>query len=149
MPKIDSTEEGVIDSSPLVVYHAVLGEYSAMTHWSPGVDFKPRDGKPFDCEGTICDMTAHSHGLSSKFSAKIIGLVEGKSIEMELTGALKGNEKWTFEPFEGKTKVQVHLDAKTNSLMVSLFSPIINFEKEHSKMVQSGFKGCNDYLCNK
>jgi ribosome-associated toxin RatA of RatAB toxin-antitoxin module len=149
MPKFDSIDEGKIDSSPLVVYHAVLDEYSGMTHWSPGIDFKPRDGKPFDCEGAICDMTAHNHGMSSKFSAKITKLEEGKSIEMELTGALVGNEKWTFDPFDGKTKVQVHLNAETNSLLVSLFSPFVNFEKEHSKMVQNGFKGCNDYLCHK
>jgi len=33
MPKIDVTDEAVIDAPPLVVYKAILDEFTGVTHW--------------------------------------------------------------------------------------------------------------------
>jgi hypothetical protein len=150
MPKIDVLDKGIIDSSPLTVYKAVLDEYSGRTHWMPdSLTFKPRGGKPFDCVGAICDINGHSHGASAKFSVELKKLVEGRLIEMELAGDFLGTETWTFEPTDGGTRVQLHWVGRTNKLLLSLFSPFLNVEKMHSDATQKGFKGCNSLLSKK
>ena len=94
MPKIDAINEAVIDAPPTAVYKAILNEYAGVTHWwMPVLECKKRGNKTIDCEGTICDIMAHSHGITSKFSAKVTKLEEGKSIELSLAGDFLGNEK--------------------------------------------------------
>ena len=92
MPKIDVTDEAVIDSPPMVVYKAILDEFA---------------------------------------------------------GDFVGIEEYTFEPTDGKTKVQIRLNAKTNKLLASLVSPFVNLGKGHSDNMQKGFKALNSYLSNK
>jgi len=100
-------------------------------------------------EGSFIESTIHEKGLTTKFSFKVTKIVEGKSIEYNITGDSVGNGKWTFEPAEGKTKVQFRLNAKTNRLILSLFSPFVDLEKGHSDIMQKQFKACNSYLCKK
>ena len=75
MPKINVSDQAIIDSSPQEVYKAILNEYNGVTGWvAPALEFKPRDGKPFNCEGAVCDIIGHSHGLAAHFSVKITSL---------------------------------------------------------------------------
>ena len=107
MPKFDVTDKAIIDAQPFVVYKTILDEYAGVTNWwMPILEFKPRGNKPFDCEGAICDLTAHGLGMSAKFSVKITKIVEAKSIEFDYSGDFIGTGKWTFEPEDGKTKAQ-------------------------------------------
>ncbi len=151
MPKIDVTDEAIIDSPPLVVYNAILAEFSGITHWwMPYLGFKLRGDAPVDHEGAVFDLTVFpkSRIMQSKISVKVNKIVEAKSIELDFSGDFLGTEKYTFEPTnEGKTKLQIHLDAKTNRLALSLFSPFIG--KGHSGNMQKGFKACSSYLCKK
>jgi cytochrome c oxidase assembly protein Cox11 len=95
-------------------------------------------------------MTFHySKRASSKSSFKVAKIVEAKSIEIEYAGDIVGTGTWTFEPTDGKTKVQVRFNARTNRLLMSLFSPFVNFEKRHSDTMQKGFKALNSYLSKK
>ena len=49
MPKIDVTDEAVIDSPPMVVYKAILNEYAGGTNWwMPYLEFKLRGDLPID-----------------------------------------------------------------------------------------------------
>jgi phage-related protein len=60
MPKIDVVDEAVIDSSPMVVYKAILNEYAGITHWwMPYLESKLRGDIPIDHEGAIVDITLH------------------------------------------------------------------------------------------
>ena len=42
MPKFDVTDEAVIDAKPIVVYEAILHEFSGVTHWWPMTVYKLR-----------------------------------------------------------------------------------------------------------
>ena len=113
MPKIDVTDEAVIDAPPVAVYKAILNEYAGVTHWwMPVLEFKLRGNKPFDCEGAICDLTAHGSGMSAKFSVKITKIVEAKSIEFDYSGDFLGTGKWTFEPKMEKRKHNIDLTSE-------------------------------------
>jgi hypothetical protein len=148
MPKIDVIDEAIIDSSPKAVYRAILNEYRGVTHFGmPILEFKPRG--TMDCEGAICDITAHSHGMTTKFSVKIIKMEEAKLIELQLSGDFVGIETWTFEPEGKKTNVKLHWKGATNRALFSLLSPFVSLKEEHSKAIQKQLQECNDYFCKK
>jgi uncharacterized protein YndB with AHSA1/START domain len=149
MPKIDVSDEAIIDAQPTVVYKAFLDVYAGVTNWwTPTLESKIRGNKPV-CEGAVCDVVARSHGGSSKFSVKIVKAEEPKSIEFELSGDLVGTEKYTFEPADGKTKVQLQFTGETNGRLLSVLSHFVDVGKVHSQTIQKGFKACNEYLCKK
>ena len=151
MPKIDVTDEAVIDSPPMEVYKAVLDEIAGVTHWSPpSVVYELRGEMPMVREGSIVDITLRDSGITVKMSVKYSKIMEGKSIEEEITGDFVGTGTWTFEPIEnGKTKAQFRFTARTNRLLFSFLSPFVNVGKKHSDTTQKAFKACNDYLCKK
>ena len=151
MPKMDVTDEAIIDSSPIEVYKAILNEYSGATNWwMPHLQFKPRGDNRFDCKGAVCDLVARGSGMSAKFSVKVTKLVEAKSIEFDYSGDFIGTGKWTFEPFDEKTKAQYRLNVRTNKLLFSLVAPFMkNPAKPRSDTMQKGMKALNNYLSNK
>lgn len=151
MPKIDVLNEGVINGSPMEVYKAILDEVSGTTHWwMPDIEFKLRGNTPIDSEGAVFDATINPKSrMNVKFSGKITKLVEAKLIEDEVAGDFIGTGTWTFEPIDGKTKVQYRFNVKTNRLAMSLFAPFVNFSKRNSDVTQKGFKALNSYLNKK
>jgi hypothetical protein len=149
MPKFDVVDEAVIDSPPLVVFNAILNENAGVTHWwMPYLELKPRGGTPIGCEGAIIDVTVHGR-VTSRFSAKITKIVEGRLIEIEDEGDFVGAETWTFEPIDGKTKVRSRWSVRPKRLSFVLVSPFINIGKIHSEVMQKGFKALNSYLSQK
>lgn len=150
MPRIDVTDEAIIDASPMVVYKAVFREYGGVTHWMmPYFEPKLKGDIPIDHEGAIFDVTLR-YGGTAKFSAKLTKIVEPKSVEEEYEGDFVGTGKWIFEPTEnGKTKVQFRVNLRTNRLLFSLVSPFVNMEKRHSDVMQKVFKALNSYLSKK
>jgi hypothetical protein len=101
-------------------------------------------------EGAIVDITINPKGrLKGRVSEKMIRIVEAKSIEEEVAGDFVGTREWTFEPTEGKTKVQCHFNVRTNNLLLSLVSPFSDIGKAHSNAMQKGYKALTTYLNKK
>ncbi len=151
MPKIDVTDEAIVDALPIEVYNAVLDMYAGNAEWVPSTTvYKLRGDKPCLCDGSIVDMSIRDGRVAFNVAGKFTKLVEAKLIEEEISGAFVGTGTWTFEPTkDGKTKVQYRFNAKTNKLLFSLVSPFVNIGKKHSEMMQQEFKRCNSYLCDK
>ena len=152
MPRIDVTDEAIIDVSPAEVYQAILNEFSGVTHWwMPYNGFKLRGDIPVDREGAVFDLIVFpkSRIASSKISVRVTKIVEAESIDLDFSGDFLGTEEYTFQPIDGKTKIQIHLNAKTNRLSLSMVSPFVNLGKGHSSNMQKGFKALNSYLSNK
>jgi len=151
MPRIDAIDEIIIDSSPMEVYRAILDEVAGVTHWwMPYMSFKLRGVSPIDRDGAVYDATiSPTSRLNAKFSAKMTKIVEGKLIEEEIAGCFVGTASWTFEPIDGRTKVQHRFNARTNGILYSLFSPFVNYRKNHSDLMQKGFKALKSYLNKK
>ena len=74
---------------------------------------------------------------------------EAKSIEYEVAGDFEGTGKYTFEPTDGKTKVQFRWNARPKRLSFVLLSPFVDIGKRHSDTMQKGFKALNSYLSKK
>jgi len=134
----------------MVVYKAVLDEYAGVTHWfMPYIEYKLR-GDMSVFEGAIVDATINPKTrMKIKFSTKVTRIVEGKSIEEEYAGDFVGTGKWTFEPTDGKTKLQQRQNTRTNKLLFSIVAPLVKVEKGHSDTMQKGFKALNSYLSTK
>jgi uncharacterized protein YndB with AHSA1/START domain len=149
MPKIDVVDEAIIDSSPNVVFRAILNEAAGDTHWwMPHWESKVRGETPIDHEGGIVDITIHRSG-TPKFSGKTTKIVEDKLIELEFAGDFVGTGAWTFEPLDGKTKVKYRWNVRPKRLSFVLLSPFIDMAKTHSDVMQKGFKALNNYLSQK
>jgi uncharacterized protein YndB with AHSA1/START domain len=148
MPRIDAIDEVIIDSPPMVVFKAILDEVAGVTHWwMPYMEFKLRGDIPIDREGAIYDATiSPTSRMNAKFSAKMTKIVEGKLLEEEVAGCFVGTASWTFEPTDGKTKAQHRFNARTNGILYSLFSPFVDYRKNHSDIMEKGFKALNSYL---
>lgn len=145
MPKIESLDEAVIESQPMVVYKAVLNEYGGVTHWwMPIHESKLRGDSPI-AEGAVVDIAIHRTG-NVKFSYKITKLVEGKLINMDISGDFVGTGSCTFEPEGDKTKMQFRWNVKIAKLGFVILSPFVSIAKGHSEVMQAGFKALNSFL---
>ena len=151
MPRIDSVDEIIIDSPPIVVYKALLDEVSGVTNWwMPHMAFKLKGDIPINHEGAVYEAIINpTSRMNAKFSAKITKLVEGKLIEEEVSGSFVGTASWTFEPIDRKTRAQHRFNARTNGILYSIFSPFVDYRKNHSDIMQKGFKALNNYLSKK
>jgi len=149
MPKIDVTDEVIIDSPPLVVFKAILNEIAGVTHWwMPHLECRLRGETPVDREGAIFDVTIHGR-WTPRWTAKITKIVEGRLIEVEQEGDFAGTGTWTFEPTDGKTKVRFRWNVRPKRLLFVLVSPFVNIGKRHSNVMQKGFKALKSYLSQK
>jgi uncharacterized protein YndB with AHSA1/START domain len=151
MPKIETISEAMIDSPPLVVYKAFLDEISGVTNWwMPHMQYKLRGNMPIDREGAIFDAIINpTSRMNAKFSAKVTKIVKGKLLEDDISGCFIGKGKWTFEPTNGKTKMQFHMNARTNGIIYTIFAPFVNYKKNHINIMDKGFKALNNYLNKK
>jgi hypothetical protein len=115
-----------------------------MPHW----ESKLRKETPVNREGTIFDVTVHGKH-TPRFSSRIMKVVEAKLIEVEVRGDFEGTGKWTFEPTNGKTRVQFRWNVRPKRLSFILASPFVDMGKIHSDVTQKGFKALNSYLNQK
>ena len=151
LPRIDAIDEVIIDSAPIEVYKALLDEVSGVTHWwMPYMAFKLKGDIPIDQEGAVYEATiSPTSRMNVKFSAKMTEIVEGKLIEEEVSGSFIGTASWTFEQIDGKTKAKHQFNARTNGLIYSIFAPFVDYRKNHSEIMQKGFKALISYLSKK
>jgi hypothetical protein len=149
MPKIDVTDESIIDAEPSIVFKALLDEFEgAKNWWIPHWEAKPIGDVPFRQVGGIIEITVHRIG-KPRWSAKSTEIIQNKFLKAEFfKGDFLGTGEWTLEPLEEKTKVKFRFNVKTNKLLFTLVSS--NFIGNiHSDVMQKGFKALNDYLNKK
>jgi hypothetical protein len=150
MVKVDVADEFVVDASPKMVYKAILDMYAGVSSpWVSSTKVLKLRGGGSVCEGAICDITVRAKGVTTKTSDKMTKIVEGKLIEYEETGDFVGSGKFTFEPTDGKTKMQLQRNVRTNRLLFSFLAHFINLKKTHSDMAQQEIKALNSYLSQK
>ena len=151
MSNVDFTEEAIIDAAPEAVMKAVMNEIEGRTYWWTEMDQKVRGGPlaPGESlENRIVDAVAHGTP-TTKFTYKVIKLVEGKSIDTDtLNGPYVGKGIWSFESMNGgKTRAKYTISGHTIGIW-SLF-PKSTGKKQHTKVTQNAFKLLNGYLSNK
>jgi hypothetical protein len=144
-----AVDEAMIDASPDKVYNAVLDEFTGVSHWwMPLFEIKPRVDTPLGRTGMITDVTIHD-ATTTRFSWTVTKLAEGKSIEVEYNGDFTGTGQWVFEPVDDKTRVKYIWNGRPVRPLLVLVSYIVDIKKNHSKAVQNGYKGLNDYFIKK
>ena len=151
MAKFDVTDEVTIDAPPPEVFMALLNEFAGSTHlFLPYYEFKLTGDTPIDHQGATMDLIVHNGRMTSKLSAKVTKIEKAKMIVLEYLGDIISNEDYYFEPtVDGKTKVKLRFDGRTNRLMLSVLSPFIDIGKGHSEMAHKSFGALNNYLSTK
>ena len=147
MPKIDVTDEGIIDSQPSIVFNALLDEFEgAKNWWVPHWEAKMTGDVPFRQVGGTIMITVHRVGTPTWY-ARSVEIVPKKLIKADFfEGDFLGNCKWTLEPVGDKTKMKFRFNVRTNKLLFTLVSPFVSIGKIHSDVMQKGFKSLNSYL---
>jgi uncharacterized protein YndB with AHSA1/START domain len=146
MPKIEVVDEALIDAPVTAVYRAVMDEYvGATSWWMPQMELRHRKDTLVGKEGMVVDMTVHGAG-TPRFSEKISGITEGRSINIEYEGDFEGVGEWIFEPMDGKTKVKYRFNGRPKRLLFILISPFVDLGKNHSKVMHKGFESLNNHL---
>ena len=140
-------DEGIIDADCSTVFKAYTDELGGITHlWMPLWESKPRGDDIIVKKGTVADIVVHYKG-TTKIAARVTEFVKDKLLNEEFfEGDLIGTGEWTFEPFDGKTKVRFRFKVKTNSLLFTLGALRIDIGKRHSEVVKELFKIWNSYL---
>ena len=97
-----------------------------------------------DREDAIFDIVIYGKH-SPRFSARITKIVEDKLIQVEFEGDFVGTGTWTFEPTDGKTRVQYRWNVRPKRLPFILVFPFVDMKKMHSDVMQKGFQALNNY----
>ena len=147
MARYDVVDEGIIDADCSTVFKAYTDEFGGITRlWTPLWESKPRGDDIIVQKGTVADIMVHYKG-TTKFAARVTEFVKDKLfIEEFFEGDFIGTGEWTYEPFDGKTKVRFRFKVKTNGLLITFAALFIDIGKRHSELVQELFKAWNRYL---
>jgi hypothetical protein len=147
MPKIDALDEAIINSQPSIVFKALIDEFEgAKSWWMPHWEAKPGGEVPFSQIGGIIDITVHRIG-TPRWSAISTEIVPDRILRAEFfEGDFLGYGEWTLEPIEDKTKVKFRFNVKTNKLLFTIVSPVVNIGNIHSDVMQKGFLQLDKYL---
>jgi len=146
MPLFEFAEQAEIEVDTSEVFKALL-DMNKWSVWWPGHVNKIRGDDRVIQNGSVVDIKVKGYSpITISFIAKIIDLVENQSIKAEWSGDLVGLTEWTLEAINGKTLVGFHIKARSNRLLITLFSIFLNPTKIFSKIMQSGFEGLQHYL---
>jgi ribosome-associated toxin RatA of RatAB toxin-antitoxin module len=148
LPKIDVTDEAVIDAAPSVVFAVLMEELNgAKKWWLPHWEASPRGNVPFNQIGGVIDITVHRIG-TPRFTAKSTEVTQDKSLKAEfIEGDFLGTGEWTLEPLGDKTQVKFRFNVKPNRLMYSMMYPVVR--RIHSGVMKQGYLSLNRYLKQK
>ena len=147
MPKYDVLDEATIDADVSTVFSAILDVNNYFKWWMPHLEGKIRGDEKIVREGSLYDIKVHHRYGTTKFTIKAVEIVKEKAIKTEyIEGDFLGEAEWSFKSLNGKTKVGYRWKVRSNKFLISLLSPFINVPKMHSKVMQAGFKGLNEYL---
>ena len=98
---------------------------------------------------SIVEIKIH-YIVTTKFFARIKDIRKDNNIEVKyFEEDFLGTGRWSFEPIDEKTKVRYQFQAKPNSILTRFLLRFIDFQKAHSKIMQSGFQGLNKCLGEK
>jgi len=148
MPSWNVVDEAIIDADPSEVFKALLDEYTGVSRWwMPFLEIKLRGGEKTLQKGAVFDITVPDrYRGKTKLVGKITDIIESKLIKYDLEGDYLGNAEWTLEPLDGKTRLRFRWNTKSNRFLITLVSPFINIARGHSRVMELGFKGLNNYL---
>jgi uncharacterized protein YndB with AHSA1/START domain len=148
MSTIIVADEALIDADPSTVFNAIVDELGGITHWwMPHAESKFRGNtEKVNQVGSIIDLTIHSI-VTSTFSERFTEITQDKLIKVEIfEGDFLGTSEWTFEGSDGRTKGRYQWNAKSNRLLFTILSPLVNIGEIHSEIMQKGFKALNNYV---
>jgi hypothetical protein len=147
MGDIDVVVEGILNTDPKRAFMTFLDEAQGRTHWwMPHWESTLRDTKPIAEVGAIVDITVHRIA-TPRFSARVTYIEPNRLMRVDFfEGDLRGDGEFSFEPADGKTKVQFRIHVHPHGIMYRILSHFVNFGTIYSGVVEAGFKAWNRYL---
>jgi uncharacterized protein YndB with AHSA1/START domain len=149
MSGYDIIDEAFIDSSPDLVWHALIAELGgAAAFWLPFNTFEAAG--PPDELGAKVKWTVHAKGRDKggpklKFTSRTVEVVPGKRLVAEyFEGVFRGTIAFTVEPVEGglATRVAIHFQAQPQGL-AKVLGKVADIGQKHSDAAKLAFANLN------
>jgi uncharacterized protein YndB with AHSA1/START domain len=141
----DIIDEAYIDSSPDLVWNALIAELSgAASFWLPFNSFTS-SGAP-DELGAKVNWTVHPKGRDKggpklKFTSRTVAVDPGRRLIAEyFEGVFRGKADFRIEPVDGglATRISLHFSAKPQGL-AKVLSKVADIGQKHSDATQLAF----------
>lgn len=145
--KYDVIDEATINASSLAVYNAIVDVYDGKQNWwMPYVSSQLGQGNSSAEVGAHYKVTIH--GISKiAFVTKTVEAKTSEFIRVEYTkGAFKGEGLWEFKQIDTATTVSFRWRANPYGLFLRIISPFYRIDKNHSAIMQKGFKNLKNLL---
>jgi len=143
----DVTEEAIIHASPEAVYKAIIDIYDGKAGWwLPDFSSRICHGATSGNEGAVYEVTIHAL-YPIRFMTKTVGTKKNEMISVDyVDGAFIGHGVWTFENIDGNTKISLRWRTNPGSLFMRMVAPFYPVAKNHSIVMQSGFRKLDQFL---
>jgi len=146
MPYFNLTDEAIVDADISSTFQQVLDANNWYEWWAPHIEAESRGSEKLIQVNSVVEIKIH-YIMTTKFLAKIKDIKKNCSISVEyFEGDFLGASQWFFEPIGGKTKIIYRFRTKPNRRLIRFLLRFLNFQKAHSAILQSGFKGLSEHL---
>ena len=152
MSGYDIIDEAFIDTSPDLVWHALIAELSgAASFWLPFNTFES-DSAP-DELGAEVKWTVHAKGRDKggpklRFTSRTVEVEPGRRLAAEyFDGVFRGTAVFTIEPVNGglATRISLHFAAQPQGL-AKILGKVADIGLKHSQATQLAFANLNTVL---
>ncbi len=147
MTKYDVRDEATINASSEILFNAIVQTYDNTDKWwLPSVSSKLLSGKSSAEIGAVYKVTIHAI-LPISFIAKTVEVKQNELLKViYIKGAFKGEGTWEFKPNGNKTLVSFRWQTNPGNTMIKLIAPFVPIVKNHSMVMQQGFKSLKKNL---
>jgi polyketide cyclase/dehydrase/lipid transport protein len=152
MSGYDIIDEAFIDSSPDLVWHALIAELSgAAGFWLPFNTFE--SPSPPDELGAKVKWTVHAKGRDKggpklRFTSRTVAVDPGRRLAAEyFEGVFRGTVEFKVEPARGglATRVSLHFKAEPQGL-AKVLGKVADIGLKHSQAAQLAFSNLNTVI---
>jgi ribosome-associated toxin RatA of RatAB toxin-antitoxin module len=146
-PKYDVLDEVVIKASNVAIYNAIIDVYDGKNNWwLPSLTSKIKTGNTIAKISSECIVTIHAL-IPIKFITKTIETKPNEMIRVSYTkGAFKGEGIWELKQTGDTTKLTFRWLTSPNSILIKIIAPFFPITKDHSAVMQKGFKNLKEML---
>ncbi|CRK62122.1 hypothetical protein [Alloactinosynnema sp. L-07] len=150
MTDYDLIDEAFINTSPDVVWQALIAELGGARRWWVPTNTFEAGAIPADKVGAEVHVTVHTKGVDKggpklKFTSRTTGVVPGRSLTTEyIDGAFRGTGDFLLEEIDGgkRTKLSMHFKGAPQG-MLKMLAKVKDLGEAHSQGTQGAFANLN------
>ncbi|WP_436494507.1 SRPBCC family protein [Actinokineospora sp. HUAS TT18] len=148
MTDYDLIDEAFINTSPDVVWEALIAELGGARRWWVPTNTFEAGAIPADKVGAEVHVTVHTKGVDKggpklKFTSRTTSVVPGRRLTFEyVDGAFLGTGDFRLDEVDGGTKLAMHFTAAPQGIL-KVLAKVKDLGEAHSQGTQGAFANLN------